>query len=93
MASHVFRAINILPDGVLIEYVDPERDYRPNGLVNNHTIFVPRDSDYDDGIDALTDAIRDLLEDALEDLGLQDPLNIKEVLTTPGEDDDEEDEE
>jgi hypothetical protein len=84
----MIRAIQFEPDtgSVVIEYCIPSQDARENGVLMNHTLFVPGGDDYDDELDELRHAARALLEDVLEDLPHLEPLR---PAREPDDDDDE----
>ena len=73
----IIRSIGLLEDGVLLEYVDYQKDLRDSGLVLNHTIFIPAGDDYDDEIEAVVLAVRALLADALQDFANVPPTDLE----------------
>ena len=54
-------------EAIEIGYVRLPQDVRKNGLVWQHSVQIPRKSDYDDEIEAFEEALVALLEDALDD--------------------------
>lgn len=90
--DHVLlRGLTFEPDGsVLVEYCIPSLDARQNGVVLNHTLYVPAGQDYDDEVYAVQEAMLALISDVLEDLPNLEPLRPP---TPPDEDDDDDDEE
>jgi hypothetical protein len=52
-------------------YMLPESDVKAPGLVRMHTILIPRGSEYDDEMSALSEAADLLLLDVLEDFESQ----------------------
>lgn len=90
---YVVRSLTLQPDGsIALEYTDIFSDLRANGLVQNHVLYVPADTDYDEELDAVHDAIQALLRDALEDLTLMEPVDPRPQASQLPLDDDEEDE-
>ncbi len=85
----LIRVIQFEPDtgSVAIEYCIPGMDVRENGVLLNHTLFVPGGDDYDDEIDALRDAARALLDDVLEDLPHLEPIRARELDDDDDDDD------
>jgi hypothetical protein len=82
----LIRSLTFQPDGsVAVEYVTPATDVKANGLEINHVLLIPRDSDYDDELDAVMEAVNAMLEDAIEDLDTAAPFDFSS-------DDDEDDE-
>ncbi len=79
-------SVGLLPEGLEIHYMRLPADVRKNGLVWQHVVLVPRESDYDDEIEAVQLALHELLADVLEDEALAEPIE-------PKYDDDEEDDE
>lgn len=79
--------VGLLQEGIEIAYVRLPQDLRKNGLMWQHTVLVPRGSDYDDEIETFEAALRDLLVDALDDENRAEP--VEPIVP----DDDEEDEE
>lgn len=73
------RSITLDPDGsIALEYTEPAKDFRTNGLVQNHVIFVPAKSDYDNELEDVRVAVQALLADVTQDLGLVPAVEIKE---------------
>lgn len=79
--------IGIGAEGIEIGYVRLPKDVRKNGLAWQHSVLVPRSSDYDDEISAVEDAVLALLEDALDDEERAEPIDL-----TPTDEEDEDDE-
>lgn len=77
--------IEFLPEGVSLTYVRLPKDVRKNGLVWQHRVLVPSDSDYDDEIETLHDAAQALLADVLDDEDRAEPIDPP---TEEDEDDD-----
>lgn len=76
---------------VVIEYCQPDQDARVNGVLLNHTLFIPAGSDYDDEISALQTAACGLLEDVLEDLPALEPIQAQRQVDDDDDDDDDDD--
>ena len=74
--------------GIEVGYVRLPQDVRKNGLVWQHTVQIPRGSDYDEELDDLMDALVVLLTDVLEDEATAEPIDMPDE-----EDEDEDDEE
>lgn len=55
------------PDALVLTYMTLPADLRENGLAAQHQLTIPKGSDYDDEIEAVTDAVHALLADALDD--------------------------
>lgn len=79
--------ISLMAEGIEIGYVRLPADVKKNGLVWSHAVLVPRDSDYEDEIEALETSIRALLDDALEDQDLAESVDL--TTEDPEEDEDE----
>jgi hypothetical protein len=75
--------------GVEVGYVRVPEDLKKNGLIWQHTVQIPRGSDYDDELDAVMEAIAVLTRDVLEDQELAEPIDIDE----PEDEEDEEEDE
>lgn len=88
----LLRGLTFEPDGsVLIEYCIPAIDARQNGVVLNHTLYVPTGADYNDEIDAVQDAILALIGDVLEDLPNLEPMRPPQPSDEDDDDDDDDD--
>jgi hypothetical protein len=87
--DRIIRAININPEGVVIEYLDATTDVRKNGLTRNHVVFVPFGEDYDTELEELIDSAQRALSDALEDFDVLDPSDPRDVLRGLDQDDEE----
>lgn len=87
----VVRSITFQPDGsAAIEWIDPEADFKSNGVELNHVVYIPSDADYDEGLDLLIQATLALLADVLDDVPrLGPPEGLRQQRET--EDDDEKD--
>lgn len=73
----VINAVEAGPDGgLVIHYGRLPRDVRKNGLMWQHTVQVPADSDYDDELEAVQEAVKALLEDVLDDENRAEPIEM-----------------
>lgn len=54
-------------DGLQIGFVLPQTDVKAAGLIQAHTLLIPRGFDYDDEIRAVEDALNYLVNDVLDD--------------------------
>jgi hypothetical protein len=88
--TKVIRTISFQPDGVAIEYVAPAEDYRENGLMLNHVMFIPHDSDYEDEIGEALEAAQALLADALDDVDRMPAFDPRQLFTEDVVDNDDE---
>lgn len=79
--------VELSQEGISIGYVRLPADVRKNGLVWQHSVLVPRSSDYDDEIEEVETALLALLTDALDDEDRAEPVDLDEP-----EEEDEEDE-
>lgn len=70
--------VALLAEGIDVAYVRLDKDVRENGLLWRHSVLVPRDSDYDDEIEAVEEALLALLTDALDDEDRVPPLDVEE---------------
>lgn len=89
--TQVIRTVSFQPEGVAVEYTTPAEDYRENGLMLNHVMFIPHDADYEDEIEQALQAAQALLADALDDVERMpafDPsgLFLEEIDTDNDED-------
>jgi hypothetical protein len=74
------RTLSFDPDGSLtVEYLRPAIDARANGVVLNHTMYIPVGDQYDEEIDAVRVAVEALLDDVLEDLPHMEPIREADV--------------
>lgn len=80
--------VALLEEGLEITYCRIPRDLKKNGLAWSHTVLIPRESDYDEGIEEIERALVELLEDVIEDEVLAESVELIE-----DEEEDEEDEE
>lgn len=79
--------VQILDEGIELAYMRLPADVRKNGLVWQHAVLAPHNSDYDDEIADVMDALTALLEDVIEDEALAEPVDPE----VPEDDDEEED--
>lgn len=97
MARILIRNVAFNPDGVSIDYMTLPGDARENGLAITHNLWIPREDDYEDEIEAMERAAQDALLDALDDFKKLPELDITaqvvEALTKRAEDEDEDDDE
>lgn len=89
MSDLQITGIAISEQGIEIGYLRLPQDVRKNGLAWQHSVLVPRDSDYDEEIGDVEVALLALLADALDDEDRAEPID----LTPPDEDDDEDEDE
>ena len=90
--STAIRAVTFEPDGsAVVEYCVPAVDARANGVIHNHTLYVPAGIDYDDELAAVTDAVKALLDDVLEDLPLLPPAGRPVIEQADEQEDDDDD--
>ena len=89
----LIRNIAFTQDGMSIDYMVLPRDARENGLAITHNVWIPREDDYDDEIEAVEQAAQAAVLDALEDFDRIPELDIKgqveDALAKAAEDDDE----
>lgn len=90
--AKIIRNVSFQPDGVAIEYVAPDEDYRANGLMLNHVMFIPHDDDYEDEIDEALEAVQALLADALDDVDRLPPMDPRQLFAEDVDDDNDNDE-
>jgi hypothetical protein len=76
--------VALVEGGVEISYGRLPQDVRKNGLAWQHSVLIPKGSDYDDEIETFEEALLALLEDALDDEDTAEPIE-------PELDDEEED--
>lgn len=70
--------VQLLAEGVELIYAILPRDVRKNGLMWQHSVLVPRGSDYDLEIEAVEEALSALLEDVLEDEATAESVDLVE---------------
>lgn len=71
--------LQFLEEGVEIGYMRVPADVRKNGLLWTHAVVIPRNSDYEDELDAFQEALKDLLVDALDDEDRAEPVDLPDV--------------
>lgn len=79
--------VQFLDEGVEIGYMRVPADVRKNGLLWTHAVVIPRDSDYEDELEAFQEALKDLLLDALDDEDRAEPVELPTDDDTTEEDD------
>jgi hypothetical protein len=77
------QTVQVDDGGLQIAFYTPEQDVKAPGIVQLHTLMVPKGAGYDDEITAAIDALVYLVNDVLEDWNTLDPM------PEPGGDDDE----
>lgn len=96
MARILIRNVAFNPDGVSIDYMTLPGDARENGLAITHNLWIPREDDYDDEIEAMEQAAQEAVLDALDDFKKLPELDltaqVEEALTKRAENEDEDDE-
>lgn len=73
----LIRNISFAEDGMAVEYMNVPADVRQNGLSITHSVWIPREDDYDDEIAAVEDAALEAVMDALEDFGRLPAVDLK----------------
>lgn len=71
--------LQFLEEGVEIGYMRVPADVRKNGLLWTHAVVIPRNSDYEDELDAFQEALKDLLVDALDDEDRAEPVDLPDA--------------
>lgn len=84
----IVSGITFEEDAVVIQYMQPNRDLRENGLLLQHALSIPVEDDYDDEIRDLIEAAHLLLLDALDD---HRRLPAYQLPAAPAADEDEDD--
>jgi hypothetical protein len=96
MNKRTIQEIRLEEDGIQIAYYTPDEDVRQPGVVQLHTLLIPRGGDWDDEIDTVLEAAEYLINDVLDDWSTLTPVDRKtaraEMLaaanpTAPREDD------
>lgn len=77
MARILIRHIAFNEDGVSIDYMTLPGDARENGLAITHNLWIPREDDYDEELDAIEEAAQEAVRDALDDFNKLPELDIK----------------
>jgi hypothetical protein len=86
--DRVILGLNLDAQGVSVSYMTLPADIRATGLAAQHSLLIPVDGDYDDGIETLRDAALALLEDALEDFDKVPAFEPVDQDDGDGDDDD-----
>lgn len=77
MIKRTIQEIRIEEDGIQIAYYTPDEDVRQPGVVQLHTLLIPRGGDWDDEIDNVLDAASYLVNDVLDDWSTLNPVDRK----------------
>lgn len=89
VARILIRHVAFNEDGVSIDYMTLPGDARENGLALTHNVWIPREDDYDDEIDAIEQAAQEAVLDALDDFKKLPELDlekqVQEALTAAAE--------
>ncbi len=76
---------------MMLDFMQPLRDVKANGVQLQHSMYVPAGDEYDDEMDAVRDAVRYLINDILEDLPNLPAVKQPPSGRRPIEDDDDDD--
>ncbi len=78
MSELQITGIALSETGIEVGYLHVPDDVRKNGLVWQHSVQIPRGSDYDDEIETFEQALLALLEDVLDDQDTAEPIEMTE---------------
>jgi hypothetical protein len=77
MNKRIIQEIRMEEDGVQIAFYTPDEDVRQPGVVQLHTLLIPRGGDWDDEIDTVMEAASYLVNDVLDDWSTLTPVDRK----------------
>lgn len=67
--------VQVDEDGIQVVFYTPEQDAKAPGIVQLHTLMIPKGADYDDEITAAIDALQYLINDVLDDWDTLEPFH------------------
>jgi hypothetical protein len=79
LPRRLIRGLMFEADGsVSIDFMDPPKDAKANGVMFNHSIYVPAESDYIDTVDRLRELTMQLVGEVLADAPDMEAIDARE---------------
>jgi hypothetical protein len=79
LPRRLIRGVMFEADGsVSIDFMDPPRDAKANGVMFNHSLYLPAESDYTDSVDRLREIVMQLVGEVMTDAPDMEAIGARE---------------